>query len=288
MHSNSLQRRYQQQYQSFANHFDHIRAEGFTEEEIHRLRVDIKKIRAMLTLMELASKGRFNRKKHLKFFDRLFEHAGNLRETHVNQTILDELEQDECFGAAPLQGAIANYRDHLVLLESRAQQRLAQWLQHFKQRKLKKLNRRLKEKLAALNDNTVIESAEHFIARKAGKITRLRASLTGDRQLHKIRIHLKSMVEICQLANSMAPDGVLQKKIEHIKNLESLIGRWHDYTVLISSVSLYVGELKSKADESQQEILDALHHSAATMKGQIIAQLDEIFPDEISGGDSPG
>src|SRR5665213_3812375 len=70
--------------------FSHLRA--FSEfgdtEELHRVRVEIKKMKALFSLVK--NKSRANKfKKHFKPVQKLFEQAGKIRTAQVNLELLD-------------------------------------------------------------------------------------------------------------------------------------------------------------------------------------------------------
>jgi len=53
-------------------------------DEIHRLRVSIKRIKAVYQLLEEFSNGKFNAGKHYSIFKKIFNEAGKLREVQIN------------------------------------------------------------------------------------------------------------------------------------------------------------------------------------------------------------
>ena len=53
-------------------------------EDIHQLRVTIKKLRAIWSLMETATKGKWTKKEHFTLTSKLFSEAGKVREAQVN------------------------------------------------------------------------------------------------------------------------------------------------------------------------------------------------------------
>ena len=142
MSSNSLYKHYKQQLVLFRKHFDNTH-ERCEMEDIHQLRVSIKKIRTNLTLMSIASEGEFNNKYHFKLLSKLFKNAGKLREIQVNQAILDKLDLEEQHIDELYQSAIHCYRNHLTQQSQKSIQRLKETLNNFNFIKLKKCNHKL-------------------------------------------------------------------------------------------------------------------------------------------------
>ena len=59
-------------------------------EDIHKLRLNIKKLRATLSLMELASHGMLNKKRYFALFSKLFDEAGEVWEAQVSLGMIEK------------------------------------------------------------------------------------------------------------------------------------------------------------------------------------------------------
>ncbi|NOR51428.1 MAG: CHAD domain-containing protein [Gammaproteobacteria bacterium] len=277
MSQNRLYRHYNEQIESFRQHFKST-IEWSEVEDIHQLRVATKKIRALLTLMEIASCGRFRKKKHLKLLSKLFTNAGVLREIQVNRSILDEIELHDGSIDELCQSAIALYREELTKQGEWAIRRLIRELASFNWRKLNKLNRRLKKSINGLSTAKIIEESNLFITSQIETIHKLRSRPDNDRELHKIRARLKSMAEIYRLNNTMVPDEMLQKKIGRLKRLENRIGKWHDYTVLISSIEQFIKNGQGiRIIEPIKRVVEDIRGQNGMLRGEVIDRLEEIF-----------
>ena len=57
-----------------------------TPEDFHKLRVEIKKLRAVLTLVNWSEKN-FKRKKFLKSYKKLFKQAGKVRDLQLEEAL---------------------------------------------------------------------------------------------------------------------------------------------------------------------------------------------------------
>ena len=99
---NGLGKHYSVQIWWFKTYFDHT-MERQGVEDVHQLRVFIKRIRTVLSLTQIFSGEGFNKKPHFELFSPLFRKAGLLREIHVNEALLYEVGP----GLLPL------YRDYL-------------------------------------------------------------------------------------------------------------------------------------------------------------------------------
>jgi CHAD domain-containing protein len=146
MSSNRLYQHYRKQLALFREHFDNTN-ERLEVEDIHQLRVSIKKIRTNLTLMNIASEGKFKNKSHFKLLSKLFKNAGKLREIQVNQAILDKLNLEEQHSNELHQSAIHYYRNNLKQQSQKSIHQLKKTLNNFNFQKLKKHNHKLKKVL---------------------------------------------------------------------------------------------------------------------------------------------
>ena len=277
MSSNRLYQHYRQQLALFREHFDntHKRLEM---EDIHQLRVSIKKIRTNLTLMNIVSEGKFKTKSHFSLLAKLFKNAGNLRETQVNQAILDKLDLEQLHIDELRQSAIHYYRNHLTQKNQKSIQQLRETLNNFNFKKLKKSNHKLKKHIAQIGDEIVIENSKLFIKKQINKINTLRIQVDDDRQLHKIRKHLKSITAINHLNVEMFPNDLLQQKIERSKELETLIGDWHDLMILIASMEKYIcSEEAAEFEPALRKVLNDLSARVRKIKGEVITHLDDAL-----------
>ena len=277
MSSNRLYQHYSQQLDLFREHFDNTN-ERLEVEDIHQLRVSIKKIRTNLTLMNIASEGKFKNKSHFKLLSKLFKNAGKLREIQVNQAILDELNLKEQHGDELRESAIHHYRNNLAQQNQKSIDRLKRTIKNFNFKKLEKCNHKLKMTIAQLGDEIVIEKSNAFIENQTDKINTLRIHVDNDRELHKIRKHLKEITAIYRLNIEIFPDDLLQKKIERLKGLETSIGDWHDLMMLISSMEKYIcSEEGARFEKPLKKVTEDLSVRSRKIKSEVITHLDDAL-----------
>jgi CHAD domain-containing protein len=180
------------------------------EEELHELRVGVKKMKAMLLLQQ----GSFNEDRlpaEFKTIAKIFKKAGKIRKAAMNKKLLKEY----------------HIRDKKLIKEQNDV--------------LKKKGKEFRDKIDA-NRKKLKKQEEFFAGKfsdiKATKIQRLFTNeirtLTnlsllrlGNLQLHECRKKLKNLLYIF---NSLPP--VLAKKLKlnnfYLKKLEETIGEWHD------------------------------------------------------------
>ncbi len=227
MSTSPLQAQYQLRAQGFLFHFQALQ-HLITEYDTHQVRVQIKRMRSLLLLMEQAGEESFKKKKHFRLFKKLFATAGVLRECHINQALIEK-QSDE---------SAKMYSSYLSGVEDQAAKQLRDELGLFKLDKFHRLNEKLSNKLVNLDQTAILSNIRHFIDEKSTKIDCLLEEI-DDKKLHKIRFHLKAVVEVYKIINSLITDAAIQQKELKLKEIEQLIGDWHDLHVLIGSVTTY-------------------------------------------------
>ncbi len=249
-------------------------------EDIHQMRVSIKKIRAVLNVLEISGNHEYHKQEHLILFHNLFQTAGKIREAQLNLSLIGK-----CKGAYLL-----SYTEYLLQTKKIASEELREEIKLFDNSKLNALNKDLLIKCKEIPDQTLIQEALMFISDKFQKIIKLKARTQNDILLHKIRKHLKQTSEILTLLSEMN----CKKEVTHlksvIKSLASATGKWHDTKVLIDSINYFVQQnpkeqnklylvnlikrLEAKNEAVRKKIYDQLK---TNITKQQIKQLDSIL-----------
>src|SRR4051812_14325383 len=64
----------------------------YSEEDFHKLRVEIKKVHALFSMLDKCSPG-FEKKKLFKSYKKIFTNAGKIRELQLTMNILGEIDK---------------------------------------------------------------------------------------------------------------------------------------------------------------------------------------------------
>jgi CHAD domain-containing protein len=180
------------------------------QEELHKFRVQTKKLRAMLMLFEKTSK-EHGLLKHFKPVRKIFKHAGNIRNAHVN------LELSEKYH-------LKNER-----FEIGQQQIIAEETHDFRHKSdefLKDISiahKRLKKQLQKVGDDKI---AEYYKTQLEQIALNLAVSAFNE-DMHTNRKLIKILVYNHKLA-AEALEGNLQFNIAYLDKLQDAIGKWHD------------------------------------------------------------
>ncbi len=169
-------------------------------EQLHRLRVELKKVKSLLRFSDDCTANKL--KKQLKLLQEIFKHAGKIRSAHIhleltnpptskkfriNQSADKKIEWQKFSANCDL------YIAHLLKVQSIAMERI----QHIAGKR-----------------------ADRWYKQQIKKTAKLLANEDG---LHDARKRIKRLLHITEVHN---PNPVLNKP--YLKKLESYIGKWHD------------------------------------------------------------
>lgn len=195
---------------------------GFTEDRktdsLHRLRVDLKKIRAAYSFAEFAFKKKFT----IKPLKPLFKDAGRIREVQVNISLLSSFPH-------PPKRLIAKLKkEEDILTEAFVEG----YLHHLKC--LKDFRKKYSIHKKAINNKKIIN---YFDKMKE-------VSLNGNNadDMHKYRIRIKRMMHVYYMLPKKNQEKV-NLTIESIEKLQQELGEWHD---IHTAVHFVTGELVPK------------------------------------------
>lgn len=185
----------------------------YANEDYHRLRVEIKKLNALLNCLQFCSK-KFKRKKYFKPFQKIFRQAGKIRELQLQESMLKKKPEH----------SIEHYLSSLEKRIRRGQKKFASQVHKKSRKKIKKSFRKIEPFLTKMNDRKVAE----FMQNERKKIKRLmqQKSLATE-DIHEIRKCLK--VDYYNRKIHPLPEpNVLNEEDQFLE----LLGNWHDCRIL--------------------------------------------------------
>ena len=239
---NGLGKHYSVQIWWFKTYFDHT-MERQGVEDVHQLRVFIKRIRTVLSLTQIFSGEGFNKKPHFELFSPLFRKAGLLREIHVNEALLYEVGP----GLLPL------YRDYLSESKDSATADLLAEGANFNFSAFEVLNKHLLERMNSLSDGQVAKQSAAYLTGKLNKVGALLNLLNDNQKVHKMRIHLQNVRAALRLMHDLNSSGEIEKLQSDTELLTDLIGRWHDVAVFVGALNHYATSSDRKRSDDQLE-----------------------------------
>jgi len=193
-------------------HLEAFLASG-DQEELHQFRVQIKKLNAMLTLFERASR-QHGLLKNFKPVRKIFKHAGQIRDAHTN------LQLSARFGV------------NNNAFQASQQQIIEEGTSDFRQKGEKYLKnikasyKHIKKQLGRIDDNAIAA----YYKRQLEQIAEALETPKFTDEMHNNRKLIKILVYNHKLANK-ALGGALLFNTEYLDRLQSRLGEWHDNVV---------------------------------------------------------
>ena len=256
---------YDQQLASLRRHFRNTLKNG-TKEDVHKLRVSLKKLNTLWSLLEVASGGHWKSKPCLDLWKPVFKAAGELRETQVNQHLLASFPGDSP-GALP---------DQLKNDQKRLGKRLIRSMQAFDRKKFDSINRQLRRSMRGLPDETVLQALVASAVKNSKKVQALLEQVPDSRNLHKIRIRQKAVQEILAVLMKLYPDDSIASLHHQIKALNARIGSWHDSSVLLETLGRFKQREPGKKNmRPLNSLIQSLGHQQEAEQKELFRLLDK-------------
>jgi len=199
------------------------------EEDIHQLRVEIKKIRSVLKLLDRISAEGYQAKEFRRLLSGLFKPAGRFREDHINLSLLDQ------FPGFALNG----YRQYLQDRLKKHSEKLHRVVNIFDQNSFLVFHGQVDDKISLYDDGTVLLNTGEFISKEVESIKAIWADTNHKNKLHRTRKHLKALGYIMNMRLELYSNVHLEGFYNLVKETETHIGNWHDRIVLINSLEKY-------------------------------------------------
>lgn len=251
------------------------------KEDIHQLRVSIKKLRAHLYLIEKASQGLFQKKHHYALFSPLFKAAGKVREIQINLTLIQKMDSKHP----------TSYIEYLTVVEHLAKKELIKELVLFDLKKLESLNNEMFTIASKVTTEEIQAVTTKLISSNLDKTNKLKANIHKDRKLHKIRIYLKEAGALMdflpeQKSKKQHEDHLINEKGDRkestlkktVKKINEEIGDWHDYSVLSDSIAYFLQVIDKH--KPYRSILKQLNKQNKLFKKKI-SELLYLLPSRI-------
>ncbi len=247
-----------------------------SEKDIHKTRLDMKKIYALLEMFEMLNPEKFNQDS-FGVFKALFNFSGKIRELQVNQLVLLKY--------GPETPGTLVFARYLRAREHKLAKQFITVVQNFDEKKLKKSERSLKKLCNEIKIKTIKTRLEKFILKKARKISLLRNYPSNPENIHGIRKQLKAMVTILTLVSMVYRDEKQDAILGKLNQTEMLIGSWHDNQVLMDYIDQFIRRRKTISREHQlnlQSLRNKIMKSNQELLLSVFPKIEEtlsvIFP----------
>ncbi len=217
-----------------------------TRKNIHQLRVTIKKIRAVLRLIERTSKGSFNKTQHFAMFAALFQSAGKVREAQVNGKLIKKYTDAEGL----------SYMNYLVDRETRAMEQLSEEANALNTFKLEILNKELLKYARKVSDEDIRQEATKYINHNLKKVIQYNNDL---QKLHTVRKIVRTISVVLKYLEYDSSGAYNEANLYYVvQKLNDIIGEWHDGQVLVDSIRTFLRQNDTNDYEVYSEIIQKI------------------------------
>lgn len=243
----------------------HLQVAGLAQsiDAVHDTRVCIKRIRAFLKVLDIKKKNKAVRKLLNKELNIIFKTAGKLRDIEIQVSLLKDYEN-------LLEQHFSDLEKKLSEKIGKRQQKLREIVSDRKDDFLLNLQQEIIKETGVLEDENIIRSTRYFLARAIKKSEKNRQRFT-PKALHKQRILLKEIRFCLEMTDDMIPELDTAVQIPAIKEMEDILGSWHDYNVLSKTVHKQIQKLSKPETDNVVE----MNLLANTISNDIILLLDK-------------
>jgi hypothetical protein len=226
--------------------------QSFQDEDYHRLRVEIKKLKAVAGFAEFADKD-FSKKKQIKPFSNVYKRAGKIRELQLEESFLKNNNA----------GFIEHYLHEMDKRIQKEKKNFSSLISKKLRKKTKKSIQKIEQVLTKTDEKDEIQ----FMAAERKKIASLTEKLPLKAEdAHKLRKILKE-------------DFYTRKRIhwpsEKIKDeddLLELLGKWHDCVVLNEQIGTSI--LKATIKPAELGELIKINALVSSQSGNLFSKIN--------------
>lgn len=237
--------------------------------DIHRARLDAKRLFAILELLEIIEKGEFRFIKARKVFIPVYRQAGFLREIQVNYMLLSQYERSE--------ERFPSFLHWLLQSEKKAIRKMVKMVHHLDHSAIATIEEEINNICETTSTCHLNSKTRHFYRKKFQHIGNLLRSSLSMKELHQIRKNLKAVSTIATLIYPMKPEGQLEKLVSALNRTEMVIGDWHDLTVFHAAIAEFLKKRPEMTGSSEAGELKQLQ----IVIGEKMENLVQYFVPEV-------
>lgn len=230
----------------------------YTVETFHELRVEIKRLKALFELIAFCSK-KFKLQKTFTPFRIIFKKAGEIRELQLEQTILEE---------QPNFHLLKKYPNQLKKLETK---KIKNFFATANKRLIKKLKGKYR-KIICLFTKASKKKVNRYRNKTRKELKKLiRKNDFKKKQIHDFRKRLKVYQYNEKIMN---PDQ--NKLVPDQDKLSDLLGKWHDYNVVILHLKKIIST--SKKDSNKRNQLRIIQVTMTSKRALLFLKINATLP----------
>ncbi|HTK22430.1 MAG TPA: CHAD domain-containing protein [Mucilaginibacter sp.] len=231
---------------------DHLKKfiESGAQEELHLFRVQVKKLRAMLELLDTNST-KHPLQKDFKPVRKIFKRCGEIRNAFINLQYGQRFQfKNEDF-----------FMNHLYEIEKGTQEVKELGKEYLKT--IKAAYNDIGDDLESVGNKDIVQ----FYKTKLYNIASSLDNLQFTDELHTTRKHIKTLMYNRKIAHD-ALDGKLQISNDYLDKLQTMIGDWHDNVLAM--------ELFSSAGFNSKPVITKIKSQNTRLKRSITALANDF------------
>ncbi len=240
--------------------------EGYKVEDIHNMRTSIKRLRALLQLVEFLSDNKFSTKKYLKRGRILFKAVGVLRELQVEEMLVYKYE--EMLGLE-----FTEYSEYLFEKEHREIEKLKKGFGNINGDKIFN-DKKFVKALKSIDKETVQEKTQAFVKRKSNTLLKMNRKGKITKRVHENRTILKQIYYLYNILINLSDWHILLGMTrDEIRQKEQQIGDWHDKVNSLYYLDLFFMKHNYKPPENYFKLKRFIFKDRDEMKKEIVKHL---------------
>ena len=251
-----------------------------TARDIHRARLDVKKILAIVDLLRIVRPKSDNDPVYEKVFKKLYQASGRIREIQVNLLLLTGPE----FATYDL----VPFKKDLLKQESERTREFLVVIRKFDEQKLSRIEKKIKRETAKITPSSLRKKTGKYITHKTALCLELLETGAGEANLHQVRQQIKELSTVLTLTSSLNPSWNLENVISGLNRSEMMIGDWHDKTILAESLGEFLEkevDLPESNRVGSMECYQALLASCETQVESILLDVRQAIAASTTDAD---
>ena len=247
----------------------------FEMEDVHQLRVSIKKLRAIFDFFQEATDGKLMAGPNYSTLKPLFKTAGRIREHQINASLLNEYKASE-----EIQDAFLRMVD---LTDRSDKKQLEEEIRNFDRQAFDAIETDIKKYCENEPGHAIVGHMHQFIQNQFQLVQQIMTGNLNNKLVHKIRIRLKTIKPLLGLAWQLPGSPYTEHDFLKLEETEKFIGSWHDQVLLIEvldrimrSPQLSSGplletirDLMLHIEDQSHQLLEQIHTSLAHTASEI-------------------
>jgi CHAD domain-containing protein len=230
-------------------------ARVYSVEYFHHLRVEIKKLNAALRLVKYCSP-EFSRKRVFKPYKLLGKAAGEVREIQLEESVIRKVPQGHFT------------KQYLTGLKDQRLHKKKHFLE-VKNQVSKSLKKRVQKILPYADEIEQVKMTEYFDLLKGRCISKMNGKKLATANIHDLRTLLKEFVY-----NTEVHRDDIKSAFKKTILLQDLVGKWHDYHVIIGHLYNYRRKISQPAAYIKQ--LNLVRSGISAKASQLINRINKM------------